>query len=67
MFSKLAPGIVDEALRVDEPYTFASLLLRHALQLEEAHELHTDSDSSRASAEEEDTVVGEGAPRGRRR
>ena len=60
---KLAASVEDETLRVREPDLLASLVFRHALELEEAHELHGDTDASGAGTEEEDAVVLEGTSR----
>ena len=56
---QLATSIEDETLRVDKVDPLAGLLLGQALELEEAHELHGDTNTGRTSAEEEDAVIGE--------
>ena len=63
MLRKLAASVEDETLRVREPDLLARLVFRHALELEEAHELHGDTDASGAGTEEEDAVVTEGTAR----
>lgn len=67
VFGQLAAVIVDEALRVYEPDPLAGLVLGQTLELEEAHQLHGDTDASGAGTEEENAVVGERATRSGRR
>lgn len=52
MLGKLAAAVVDQALRIDEPDPLAGLFLAQALQLEEARELHANTDASGTCAEE---------------
>ena len=61
VLSQLATCVVDETLRIDQVDALAGFILGQALELEEAHELHSDTDTSRPGAKEEDAVVGEGA------
>ena len=61
VLSKFATCVINETLRIDQIDAFAGFVLREALELEEAHQLHSDTDTSRPGAKEEDAVVSEGA------
>lgn len=54
----------DQTLRVDGPDLSASLVLGHALEHEEAGQLHGNTNASAASTEEEDAVLVEGSTGG---
>jgi hypothetical protein len=64
MLLQLRPVNRDQPLRIDEIDLVLRVLLRHALQREEAHDLLGDTDTSASSTEEEHLVVSEGTARG---
>jgi hypothetical protein len=51
--------VVYEALGINEPDAFTSLIVREALELEEAQQLLSNSDASGTSSEEEDPLLRE--------
>ena len=67
VLGKLAASIIDETLRVNEVDALACLILGETLQLEEAHELHSDADTGGASTQEKDAMIVERAARCSRR
>ncbi len=57
MFGHRTSGVEDKTLRIDEVDSLPGLLLRQALKLEEAHQLHADTYSCGSSTEEQDLVI----------
>lgn len=57
MFGQGTSRVVYKALRINEPDAFTSLVLREALELEEAQQLPSNSDASGTSSEEEDPLL----------
>jgi hypothetical protein len=63
VLSHRATSIEDEALRINEINPLACLSLGEALESEEAHELHSDTNTGRSSTKEKDAMISQGAAR----
>jgi hypothetical protein len=64
MLLQFRPISRDQPLRIDEIDLVLCVLLRHALQREEAHDLLGNTNTSTSSTKEEHLVVSEGTTRG---
>ncbi len=67
VFSQAASRVVDETLRIDEVNLSTGLLLRHALESKETHQLRSDTDTCGTCTEEKDSVIRQRPSRSRRR
>jgi hypothetical protein len=67
VFSQAASRVVNETLRIDEVNSSTGLLLRHALEGKETHQLGSDTDTCGTCAEEKDSVIRQRPSRSRRR